>query len=35
MNYISVIDGSAFFHQFLVKPEHRERFTIVSHRGQA
>jgi hypothetical protein len=32
--YISVIDARSFFHQFLVYKPHRERFTIVSHRGQ-
>ena len=31
---LSVVDARAFFHQFLVREEHRERFTIVSHRGQ-
>jgi hypothetical protein len=31
---ISVVDGASFFYQFRVKPEHRERFTIVSPRGQ-
>ncbi|KAL8366740.1 hypothetical protein RB595_010549 [Gaeumannomyces hyphopodioides] len=31
--YITIIDATAFFHQFLVWPKHRNRFTIVSHRG--
>jgi hypothetical protein len=30
---ISVIDGSQFFYQFLVAEEHRDRFTVISHRG--
>jgi hypothetical protein len=34
MKYITVIDASAFFYQFLVHPSDREKFTIVSHRGQ-
>ncbi|PFH55169.1 hypothetical protein XA68_10520 [Ophiocordyceps unilateralis] len=31
--YISAVDARSFFHQFLVHPDHRERFTVVSHRG--
>lgn len=31
---ISVMDGSAFFHQFLVAEPHRDRFTVISQRGQ-
>lgn len=31
--YISVIDASTFFYQFLVHPDYRDRFTIISHRG--
>ena len=31
--YISVVDCSGQFHQFLVKPEDRHKFTVVSHRG--
>jgi hypothetical protein len=31
--FISVIDATAFFHQFLVHPDYRDRFTIISHRG--
>jgi len=34
MNYISVMDGSKMFFQFLVHPDSRDRLTIVSHRGQ-
>jgi hypothetical protein len=34
MKYITVIDGSAFFYQFLVPADHRERLTIISHRGK-
>jgi hypothetical protein len=33
-SYISVMDASSFFYQFLVKEEHQERFTVISHRGQ-
>jgi hypothetical protein len=31
--YITVIDATSFFFQFLVHPAYRDRFTIVSHRG--
>ncbi|PFH63092.1 hypothetical protein XA68_18229 [Ophiocordyceps unilateralis] len=31
--YISAVDARSFFHQFLVHRDHRERFTVVSHRG--
>jgi hypothetical protein len=31
--HISAVDASAFFHQFGVTLEHRDRFTITSHRG--
>lgn len=33
-NYLSVVDGTNFFHQFSVKPEDRHKLTVVSHRGQ-
>ncbi|CZR65238.1 uncharacterized protein PAC_15138 [Phialocephala subalpina] len=33
MAFITVIDGSKFFFQFLVKEEHRDKFTVISHRG--
>ena len=32
--FISVMDCSRFFHQWRVNPEHRNRLTISSHRGQ-
>lgn len=31
---ITVMDGKAMYYQFLVWHKHRDRFTIVSHRGQ-
>lgn len=31
--YITAIDASSFFFQFGVKLEHRDRFTMTSHRG--
>ena len=31
--FISVVDCSGQFHLFLVKKDHRQRFTVVSHRG--
>ncbi|RDA88519.1 hypothetical protein CP532_6643 [Ophiocordyceps camponoti-leonardi (nom. inval.)] len=31
--YISAVDAKSFFHQFLVHPDHVERFTLVTHRG--
>lgn len=31
--FISVVDCSGQFHLFLVRRDHRQRFTIVSHRG--
>lgn len=31
--FVTVIDATAFFFQFPVHPEYRDRFTIVSHRG--
>jgi len=34
MNYISCVDASVFFYQFWLNPAHRERLTIISHRGQ-
>lgn len=33
-NCISVFDGTGFFYQFPVWKPHRDRFTILSHRGQ-
>ncbi|KAL2272289.1 hypothetical protein FJTKL_06972 [Diaporthe vaccinii] len=32
--YLTVMDARSFFYQFLVYPPHRDRFTIVSARGQ-
>jgi hypothetical protein len=32
--YLSVVDASLFFYQFMVYPPHQDRFTVVSHRGQ-
>ena len=32
--FISTLDCSAFFYQWRVKPEHRDRLTVASHRGQ-
>ena len=32
--YITTVDCSAFFYQWRVKPEHRHRLTVSSHRGQ-
>lgn len=31
--YLTVIDATSFFYQFLVHPDYRDRFTIISHRG--
>jgi hypothetical protein len=31
--YITVVDGLSFFYQFLVKRDHRYRFTVNTHRG--
>ena len=31
--FISVVDCSGQFHLFLVRRDHRQRFTVVSHRG--
>ena len=31
--FITVVDASAFFHQFGVHPADREKFTVISHRG--
>jgi len=31
--FLTVIDASKFFLQFLVHPDYRDRFTIISHRG--
>jgi hypothetical protein len=33
-NFLTVFDTSLFFYQLLVHPDHRDRFTIVSHHGQ-
>ena len=32
--YITVVDAVGWFHQFRVKPSDRDKFTVVSHRGQ-
>ncbi len=32
--FISTVDCSSFFYQWRVKPEHRHRLTVSSHRGQ-
>ena len=32
--FLSVVDATSFFYQFLVYPPHRDRLTVVSHRGQ-
>ncbi|KAJ6126071.1 hypothetical protein N7471_010564 [Penicillium samsonianum] len=32
--FISVLDAKSFFYQWRVKPEHRERLAVISHRGQ-
>lgn len=32
--HISTIDAASFFYQWPVKPEHRHRLAVVSHRGQ-
>lgn len=32
--YISTVDAVGWFHQFNVRRSDREKFTIVSHRGQ-
>lgn len=32
--YISIVDATGYFHQFLVKILDRHKLTIVSHRGQ-
>jgi hypothetical protein len=31
--FLTIVDATSFFFQFLVHPQHRDRFTIVSHRG--
>lgn len=31
--FLTVIDATSFFFQFLVHPDYRDRFTVVSHRG--
>ena len=31
--FVSVVDCSGQFHLFLVRRDHRQRFTVVSHRG--
>ncbi len=31
--YFTIIDITSFFFQFLVHPNHRDHFTIISHRG--
>ncbi|CAI6082148.1 unnamed protein product [Clonostachys chloroleuca] len=31
--YFTVVDARSFFYQFLVHPDHANKFTIVSHRG--
>lgn len=31
--FITVVDASAFFHQFPVAKEHQDRFTVITHRG--
>jgi len=33
-SHITVVDDSGQFHQFLVKQDHRDRFTIILHRGK-
>ncbi|KAI1112917.1 hypothetical protein F5Y14DRAFT_452610 [Nemania sp. NC0429] len=32
-HYITVVDATAFFHQFLVHPDYRDRFAVISPRG--
>ena len=32
--FITVLDAKGFFYQWLVKPGHRERLAVISHRGQ-
>lgn len=32
--YITIVDGSGYFHQWLVKKDDRYKITVVSHRGQ-
>jgi hypothetical protein len=32
--YITTVDATGFFYQWLVKPEDRHKLTVVSHRGQ-
>jgi hypothetical protein len=31
--WLTIVDATSFFFQFLVHPDHRDRFTICSHRG--
>ncbi|KAL1981340.1 hypothetical protein VTN96DRAFT_2781 [Rasamsonia emersonii] len=33
-HYISVIDATKFYYQWRVKPAHRNRIAVISHRGQ-
>ncbi|KAI0996230.1 hypothetical protein K3495_g11949, partial [Podosphaera aphanis] len=33
-SFISTVDCASFFYQWKVKPEHQNRFTVSSHRGQ-
>lgn len=32
--YLAVLDAASFFHQWLLYPDHRFMFTVVTHRGQ-
>ena len=32
--FISTIDSTGFFHQWMVMPQDREKLTVISHRGQ-
>ena len=33
-DHIAVLDAKGFFYQWRVKPGHRERLAVISHRGQ-
>ena len=33
-SHISTVDGTNFFHQFLISLPDRQKLTVISHRGQ-
>lgn len=34
VNFVTIVDATSFFYQFLVAERDRDKFTVVSHRGQ-